>query len=69
MTLPRFVLIPESTSQHCCFKWTIEDRSKSTDIGEKRDGTRLLMHEAVCEGFDETYGANGPGGAEPWLSP
>ncbi len=52
----RFILIQESTSQHCCFQWTIEDTLKTTRHGPDAHGGFFTTNEAVCEGFDEDYG-------------
>ena len=47
---PRYKVIPESQSGHCCFDFTVVDTRRPVIIGgEQFEG----QFEAVCECFDE----------------
>lgn len=45
---PRFQVIGESTSGHCCFESTVIDTSKRADYSNEKD----VWYEHVCECFE-----------------
>lgn len=53
---PRYQVVPESQSGHCCFEATVVDATRpdlrSTDGKHYQDSDGYLRYKQVCECFD-----------------
>lgn len=49
-TKPRYKIVEESQSAHCCFSHTVVDTTRPRTIGDEHYNN---SYEAVCECFEE----------------